>query len=94
MKFFRKKYDKFLYLEDNFHDFFNSIARVNFKFFNHILRNFLQIFFIVFWNNHFFNTTVIARCFDTGLPVSNETNAETIVIPAEGPSLGVAPSGT
>jgi hypothetical protein len=30
----------------------------------------------------------------TGLSVANDINAVTIVIPADGPSLGVAPSGT
>jgi len=30
----------------------------------------------------------------TALPLSAETSAVAIVIPADGPSLGVAPSGT
>lgn len=34
---------------------------------------------------------VIASCCLTGLPIANESNADTIVQPADGPSLGVAP---
>src|SRR5260363_311968 len=37
---------------------------------------------------------VIAMSERTGMPVNMETSAVAIAIPAEGPSLGVAPSGT
>ena len=37
---------------------------------------------------------VIARCERTGRPVSNEARDTAMVIPADGPSLGIAPAGT
>ena len=37
---------------------------------------------------------VMARAFFTFLPVSDEANEVTMVIPAEGPSFGTAPAGT
>ncbi len=37
---------------------------------------------------------VMARSLRTAMPVSTETMATAMATPAEGPSLGVAPSGT
>ena len=37
---------------------------------------------------------VIATSARTGMPVSSDTIAVAIVMPADGPSLGVAPAGT
>lgn len=34
---------------------------------------------------------VIASCCLSGLPIASDSNAETMVQPADGPSLGVAP---
>ena len=54
---------------------------------------------IIMHNCHYIENTfpvrdispVIASCCLTGLPIASESNADTIVQPADGPSLGVAP---
>ena len=42
----------------------------------------------------YLNSPVMARLGRTGLSMASDNSAVTMVQPAEGPSLGVAPSGT